>query len=203
MRQRQLTKNDIKALFPVQALSMLNNLTNISQLWKDATEQEGTKYYTYDFEVYLPLFESNLQRPLIWSEFQKSELICSILYERYIPPITVVEFSKEGSFDRNIIQVIDGKQRMNAMIEFRDGKFPVEVNGEKYFYNQLDVHCARLIDRYSILAKQYVSCGTDKSDKHFICDDAKLEIFERVNYSGTQQSDDHISNIIRNRIKND
>jgi hypothetical protein len=180
------------------SLDQLNSFTNINQLWKDVTKCPLNKYNRIiDFDVYLPKYQTNLQRDLVWSEYQSSELILSILYDRYIPPITIIQLCvTEFSSRDSTYQIIDGKQRLTAMVNFRNGSIPIMLDGEFYWWSDCDEKIQNKINSFTILAKHYISYGKDSADKDFISDDAKIEIFQRVNFIGTQQDENHIKNIL-------
>src|SRR6478609_5935406 len=77
--------------------------------------------YEFDFDVFLPSKNKNLQRPLVWSLLQKQELILSILKGVILPPITVLQYKDKRNNDKSIYKVIDGKQRICTIISFIEG----------------------------------------------------------------------------------
>lgn len=94
----------------------------------------------FDFDVWLPSKNMNLQRPLVWTDFQKQELIYSILKKIKLPPISVLKHYKTLEDQKNenyIYQVIDGKQRLTTILSFINNKFSVEWNKEFYFFKYL------------------------------------------------------------------
>ena len=71
----------------------------------------------FDFDVWLPSKGMNLQRPLVWTLGQKQALIESVIIRRFIPPISAIYTIDD------VYQVIDGKQRLNALISYLDNQF--------------------------------------------------------------------------------
>jgi hypothetical protein len=65
--------------------------------------------------------QPNFQRGEVWSEPRKQSLVDSVLRKWYIPPIHIVQV-KEG----HRREVLDGKQRLTAIIEFANDEFPVD-----------------------------------------------------------------------------
>src|ERR1700734_4332946 len=65
--------------------------------------------------------ETEYQRDPIWSKEQKVRLIDSILQDIDIPKIYLAEFSREKRFE-----CIDGKQRINCIIDFFNDRLSLE-----------------------------------------------------------------------------
>jgi hypothetical protein len=130
----------------------------------------------WDFDVYLPSRKMNLQRPLVWTLDQKRSLIESVLIRRSIPSICVVQ-----TFD-DTYQVIDGKQRLNAFIEYVQGGF--DFCG--YYCDDLPKDYAGQINRHWVTA--YRLCEYDTP----VSDDEKVEWFNWINFAGTPQDIAHM-----------
>lgn len=135
------------------------------------------------------------QRKLVWSEDEKVRLIDSILKGYPIPLILFAEFT--GNDGRTYYEVLDGMQRLNAIVGFIENEYPV---AEKYFdINQLaraqqaekdglfeayhgeELHmpnvCANLLD-YQLAVTSY---KVEREENVF-------EIFRRINSGGRQLS---------------
>ena len=151
-----------------------------------------------DFDIYLKKYKCYLQRDYSWNDFQKQELINSILLCRHIPPITVVEYSanylredkrnyelSEEEFFKPKYQIIDGKQRLLTHKKFIDNEFELEINSEKYFFKDLpnDYQNRIIYHRYSCRFLKY-DYFSDVSD------DELIELFKWCNFAGTPQ-DNH------------
>ena len=135
------------------------------------------------------------QRKLVWSEDEKARLIDSILKGYPIPLILFAEFV--GGDGRTYYEVLDGMQRLNAIVGFIENEYPVL---EKYFdikqlaraqqaekdglfeaYHGDALHapaiCANLLD-YQLAVTSY---KVELEENVF-------EIFRRINSSGRQLS---------------
>lgn len=151
-----------------------------------------------DFDVYLESKGINLQRPFVWTLKQKQELILSMLKGVDIPAITVI--ISRAQDDTNTIKVIDGKQRLSTMIDFRYNKFPLSFNGEDYFYRDFKSakesgqtyreNIKHAIDSYSIQFNQVHEYWDDK-----LSDDELIEWFEQINFMGTPQDEEHLKTL--------
>ena len=144
-----------------------------------------TDRYEFDFDVYLPSKQMNLQRDLCWTLFQKQELILSILKGVDIPPISVIHR------DHSIYYVIDGKQRLHTVLEFIDNEFPIEVKGNLYYFKDLGDSCLYKFLQFTFLgdvAYEY----TDHPDPVLFSDDDKIQWFALLNFSGTPQDKEHL-----------
>lgn len=64
--------------------------------------------------------QPDFQRDLVWNLQKKQSLIDTILREWQFPPVFLV-VPKDGEY----LEVLDGQQRLNAIYEFMEDKFPV------------------------------------------------------------------------------
>lgn len=71
-------------------------------------------------------FDNAVQRSLVWDTQRKSLLIHSMLYGYAIPPMY---FTKENG----IYDSLDGKQRSNAIVEYMNDEFPLDVETPTVF----------------------------------------------------------------------
>lgn len=148
----------------------------------------GLKNKKIDMDVYLPTKQMNLQRDHVWGHLQKSELIMSILMQRPIPPMCILSVidpvDPSGS---DVLQIIDGKQRLSAMKDFYDNKFPIHLENGYYLFKALPEDYKRAIQKYNIKCHM----AYDNHDKP-ISDQVKINWFKMINFSGTQQDKNHL-----------
>lgn len=145
------------------------------------TVEKPTDCIEIDFNVFLPTKNKNLQRGDVWTLSQKQELIKSIILGRNINMPTIIMIrNNDGS---RKIEVIDGKQRITAIIEFMQNKFEVDGYTHKdfgfEFKNNLDLK-ANVYNAYQ-----------DRP----ITDQQKIELFKLLNFSGTPQDENHLNNL--------
>jgi len=143
-----------------------------------------------DFDVFLPTKNKNLQRDFVWDIRQKRELIWSILMNRHIPRMAIINTWSEGDNIEGCYQVIDGKQRLSAMIDFYNNKFQLEVEGNLYFYKDLPEDYQRVIACYAI---PYLVVNEDYGNK--ITDEQKITWFKYINFAGTPQDEEHLKSL--------
>jgi hypothetical protein len=148
-----------------------------------------------DFDVYLPTKKKNLQRPLVWSLFQKQQLILSVLKGIKLPPIQFVLFTDDivnvGNPNKpQTYKIIDGKQRLTTLISFYNGEFPIEWEGREYYFKDLDEWAARRISHVTLDSDRvYAYPDADLSD------DQLIAWFEMINFAGTPQDIEHLNNL--------
>ncbi|MGQ7890651.1 DUF262 domain-containing protein [Paenibacillus sp. WC2504] len=110
------------------------------------------------------------QRGEVWNIETKSHLIESILMNFPIPPLYFAER------ERGKWEVIDGQQRLRAIIDFIEGKFGLRkgsITGlEGVFFSQLEVSQQRKVQEYPF----FVNILKKSSDSSI-----KFEIFQRIN----------------------
>lgn len=141
--------------------------------------------YELDFDVFLPSKNKNLQRPFVWTLLQKRELILSILKGVKIAPITVI------NYDHKIYKIIDGKQRLSTIISFVKNEFSIIVDGEEYFFKDLD----ETIRNAEFMFKPICADIGYEYPNQLISDDDKIAWFEMINFSGTPQDVEHLNNL--------
>lgn len=143
-----------------------------------------------DFDVYLPSRGKNLQRGYVWTIEQKREIIWSILMNRHIPRMAMVnvvcgKYDIEGTY-----QIIDGKQRLSAMIDFYKGKFDLIIEGKSYLFADLPEDYRRVISAYMF---PYYIVHEDFGNT--ITDDDKVNWFRYINFAGTPQDAAHMDGL--------
>jgi uncharacterized protein DUF262 len=163
-------------------------LSSIDLYFSKVKELERRKL---DMDVWLPSRNTNLQRGNVWTIAQKRELIISVFLERYIPPVCIMSLiDGDGVHEQDIIQVIDGKQRLNTFIEFINDKFFIELEDMSYL-------CSALPDDYKKAVLNYEIKGQTCYEFHEkkITDDDKVNWFKRINFFGTPQDIEHLKTI--------
>lgn len=143
-----------------------------------------------DFDVYLPTKGKNLQRDYVWTLHQKREIIWSILMNRHIPRMAMVNIVLDNTAE-GIYQVIDGKQRLSAMIDFYKGLYTLDIEGTEYYFNQLPDDYQRVIAGYMF---PYYIVHEDYGDK--ISDEDKINWFRYINFAGTPQDTEHLKELV-------
>lgn len=128
------------------------------------------------------LLRPDFQRRRRWDRSKQSRLVESFIMNIPIPPIFLYEYE----FSK--YEVMDGLQRLTAIKEFYDDKFPLEgleywkeLNGKKY--SELPQEIKSGIDRRYlsslILLKETASSKTK-------ADEMKQLVFERINSGGVK-----------------
>jgi hypothetical protein len=152
--------------------------------------------FEIDFDVYLPTKGCNLQRGLVWTIEQKQSFITSILKNNPIPSITIVQIRSDRRDGKNTWQVIDGKQRLTTLFAYYDGKFPIVVDGQEYYFNDLPADCQRELKHADIRVVVHYHYEFDETGH--ITDDVKIQLFEDINWLGTPQDIEHLNNLKSN-----
>lgn len=132
-----------------------------------------------DSKDYINLSPS-FQRRGRWDNKQRSRLIESILLNIPIPPVFLYES------DYNRYEVMDGRQRIESIIQFLDNRFELvgltywrELNGKRY--NEMPEIIQRGILRRTINAIVLLAETKNISDS-----DIRLVMFDRLNTGGVQ-----------------
>lgn len=143
-----------------------------------------------DFDVYLPTKGKNLQRGFVWTRDQKRELIWSVLMNRLIPRMAMLNIVSDKSDVKGTYQVIDGKQRLSAMIDFYKNKFDLIIDHNPYYFKDLPEDYQRVISGfmfpYYIAHEDYGNVFTDED---------KISWFKYINFAGTPQDAEHLKEL--------
>lgn len=145
-----------------------------------------------DWDVYLPTIGMNLQRPFVWTLQQKQELIKSVCKGIQLFPISVLQKRDEDRRNGVITyQIIDGKQRLSTIISFCKNEFPFIWEENEYYFKDLDEYLQNDFLTGGCIKSNigYDYASTPISDKH------KIMWFELINFSGTQQDEEHMKKL--------
>lgn len=153
-----------------------------------STEQDQ-RNRVYDFDVYLEKYNINLQRGYVWEHCQQNEFIFSILFEKPLEPVVVIQhifdFNKR---ENSITYVIDGKQRLMTIQKFIRNEFPIIIDGQDVYYKDFDKELQRFFDsRVNYMTAVVYYSYPDIP----ITDDMKIWLFNFYNFSGTPQTEEH------------
>lgn len=114
------------------------------------------------------------QRNKVWNESAKSYLIDSVMRNYPIPPIFIRE--KLNLKERKTVrEVVDGQQRISALIDFYENKFPIKKSQNKdlggLFFNDLSEEAQERFLTYKIIIEKI----TEKDDS------LVFDMFARLN----------------------
>ena len=145
--------------------------------------------YEIDFNVYLPTLKKDLQRPFVWNNKQKTELIMSLLLERTIPNLSFYVFY-DFELRKEVIQVIDGKQRLSTIIAFVKNEFSIVLEGSNYLFKDLPNDYQVQILQHPV--PSYTIYDTPKK----LTDKEKIDWFKSINFSGTPQEEQFLESLV-------
>lgn len=145
-------------------------------------------------------FELNpdYQRGVVWDSVRRSKLIESLLMNIPIPPVFLYEV------DYNKYEILDGKQRISAIVDFYDDKFSLE--GLEVWSGLNDKKYSELPDVFKKgLERRYISSIIVMKESYFENDDKSLlrTIFERLNSGGIKLTEQESRNAIMSGPFND
>tara|TARA_B100002019_G_scaffold271500_1_gene265966 strand:- start:83 stop:583 length:501 start_codon:yes stop_codon:yes gene_type:complete len=127
------------------------------------------------------------QREHVWSLEQKQQLILSIFNGLPINNISLVHNDKNHT-----IEVVDGKQRITAIYGFFNNEFPIVVDGNEYFFKDLEKFDQRAFKNTITIPVNVIKSSISELEK--------FKYFYTINFTGTEQSDEH-KQFILDKIK--
>jgi len=132
------------------------------------------------------VIDPDFQRHDVWKSRQRSELIESVLMGIPLPVIYLFE-SKDGKK-----QVVDGRQRITAIIDFLNDRFKLSdlkilgtLNG--YTFSQLEPKLQAMVEDFQLLAYVIQPPTPER---------VKYDIFDRVNRGGTTLNSQEMRNAL-------
>ena len=119
--QKEIVENEF-----VEKRSLLQKTKIVRQTWSIAEIYQKVK----DNKLIL---DPDYQRRAIWGNDKKTAFIESLYMEIMIPPIYVVEIPGEDILDETKYEVVDGKQRLTAIMEFIKGSLRLNERNLEYY----------------------------------------------------------------------
>lgn len=202
--REQIRKSEItvitNTLIPVEEEYKNSNISEVNRfgqltIWK-GQEIEIVKVDTDLSKMYRKYAEEEIdlnpeyQRELVWTDKQKQEYILAILKQRAkITPVIIEKLTEQGTV---LYEILDGKQRLTALFDYIDNKYPLK-SGE--YFKDLSAKDMNVITQTRV---SYTRITSYKE-----CDvplDFKLAYFLEINALGTKITDEHIEKI-ENKLK--
>lgn len=197
-----VTLNEIKGLSNIHSLPKAINVNENICLDPFLADNLSDKPKTavYDFDVFLEDYGVNLQRPYVWNMIQQQEFILSILLDKPIPNVVIVEIDRP---DEKLTKklVIDGKQRLMTIQRFLNNDLPIPINGKMVCFESFDEDAQWFFIRQINFLEATTYYATDEPGYPYtITDDMKIILFNFYNFAGTQQEETH-KEMLQNFLK--
>ena len=119
--QKEVVENEF-----VEKRNLLQKTKIVRQTWSIAEIYQKIK----DEKLIL---DPDYQRRAIWGNDKKTAFIESLYMEIMIPPIYVVEIPGEDILDETKYEVVDGKQRLTAIMDFIKGTLRLSERNLEYY----------------------------------------------------------------------
>lgn len=150
----------------------------------------GIVIKTCSFNPYVTIngIKTYYQRPLVWSIADKQLLIdsiynyvsCGSVLIRKLEWEELEILANNGETELSFYEVVDGKQRLNAIKEFINNEFPDSYGN---YFSDLSMRAQIDFGNSHSIAYTEISKATDKQ---------VLQEFLKVNFAGVPQSREHI-----------
>lgn len=135
------------------------------------------------------------QRKLVWSLEEKRLFIDSII-NGYPTPSIIVSAYDDGDDEDEWYEIIDGLQRLNAIVSFVDNDFGIMIDGEEKFFDLKIIGATTRLDKqqYPTLERYICDIFVDQEIPVVVTVQKKNreksieKIFQRINSSGRKLS---------------
>lgn len=146
---------------------------------------EGALYYNADNMPTMAMngkliVQPEYQRNYIYGDGVKDVAVVQSVLANL--PLGILYFYK---VDDNIIEVLDGQQRITSLIRFLQNSFSVEIDGKPKYYSSLPPDIRDRIDNYSLWV---CYCTGEKSEI--------MDWFKTINIAGVPLNDQEILNAV-------
>lgn len=166
----------------------INNQPTVKESFKDKSsihlsysnrDVRGLIGMAYTFGVDM---NPSYQRDYVWERKDKIELISSIFSNVDIGKFVFVH---RGYGTGCMFEVVDGKQRLNALLEFYEGRYPILGN---VYYDNLSKVDKYHFDNYPVSFAEVSGI----SEKEIV------KLFLRLNETGRVMSSEHLESVRKN-----
>ena len=200
-----MNANDLIQYFkPKFNCRLPNSVLNLGEAEWFLDDHPGQEYNPHiDWDVYLPKYDRNLQRPFVWTIEQKAELIKSILRDIEIAPLTIIQVRDRQAEYPLVWQIIDGKQRFSSILSYLRGEFPITIEGEEFYYNDLPDELQKKIKWFDVRAYvvyHNIYHNTDNLTdrerlRETVTDEDRIELYLYINYAGVPQDEQYLKDL--------
>lgn len=186
-KEKRKDSNDEPYFYKLKQYSIFDDL-NIIEITSDIRGMLNE----YTSNVYN--FNPEYQRDLVWSTEQKQAFIKTLMIgDVDLCPTLIAEPYSKGKRE---YEVLDGKQRMMAVINYIRGKFPVEG----FYYKDLSLgDVSRLM--YSPFKYKLIKYYDKKKGFSEMTIEQKVELFLQINEYGQRVSEEHLAKIKSKYLK--
>lgn len=172
-----------------------NLVAKAAQLHKRKSYAEGFERVDLntDFMHLLEMYKNGelfmgpvYQRDFVWTKEQKQLYIKNLFEDKASIKPTFIEYSEtlEDGTSKRLAEVLDGKQRIKALIDFYNNEFDVEGlyykdlhYKDQFFFERLNVVYTRIMNREG------------RKDLKL---ETKIQLFLEINMLGTRMSDEDL-----------
>lgn len=126
------------------------------------------------------------QRDFVWTKEQKQLYIKNLFEDNAFVKPTFVEYSEtlEDGTRKRVAEVLDGKQRIKALIDFYNNEFDVEG----LYYKDLHYRDQFFFERLNVVYTRIMNREGRKDLKL----ETKIQLFLEINMLGTRMSDEDL-----------
>ena len=129
------------------------------------------------------------QRTLVWTLKQKQDYINNLFNGMAEIRPTILLYYEDN---KDIYEVLDGKQRLTTLFQFIDNEFALILDGEEVYFNDLIEADRKFILNHNVYWTRIMSFKVLEP----IALEDKLTLFLEKNYLGTRMSDEQINKVL-------
>ena len=172
-------------IVPIQ--QSLQKKLSYDEEFESVTLRSSVKYFYMLFKDNLIDLNPIYQRGYVWTKQQKNDYILNLFESKAeIRPVVVQYGAKDREDD--LLEILDGKQRLSTLFDFIDNK--VTVNG--LYFKDLANEDQEFIMNHKIDYRRIMKRSDDASDLKL---ETKLQLFYEINLYGTKMTDEELKKV--------
>lgn len=119
------------------------------------------------------------QRELVWDTRHKIEFIEYLISGLPIGHFAVATINTDDTY---MVELVDGKQRLNAILSFMNDEFGIHINGELVYFSGMNISEQRKFRNIPLPVCELLNANELK---------VRVRYFYTVNFGGVPQSEEH------------
>lgn len=161
------------------------------KIFQHTNTNYGLNHIKYSLDENLYSFDTWYQRDQIWNMNHKQEFLKSLMNDEELGTFIYYEKDNADIKNKEYIEIIDGNNRIHCLKDFFENKLPYIINGEKFYFKDMEANNIFLMLTKLISVKIFYTRDKELSEKE------KVQIYLNFNKKGVPQTSEHLEKLER------